>query len=120
LLPEFEGLEVKNTGGPGLYYFDGARPALDFARRLRQFFEGQQVQLSIGIDMGRLLLFELGPNRFDAAGSPVNVASKLAQEAGKLGAITLTWAAARAAGLPDITAVESLAASGITIEAVRT
>jgi class 3 adenylate cyclase len=70
--------------------------------------------------MGRVLLFELGAGRYDVAGSPVNVASKLAQDAGKLGAITLTWASARAAGIPDITAVEALAASGITIEAVRT
>jgi len=120
LLEEFQGIEVKSTGGPSIYYFDEARRALNFSRKLREFFEAQQVQLSIGIDMGRVLLFELGHNRYDVAGSPVNVASKLAQEAGKLGAITLTWASARAAGLPDVTAVEALAASGITIEAVRT
>jgi len=120
LLLELRGQEVKSTGGPCIYYFDEARQALTFARKLREFFEGQQIQLSIGIDMGRVLLFDLGPGRYDIAGSPVNVASKLAQEAGKLGAITLTWAAARAAGLPDVTAVEALAASGITIEAVRT
>jgi len=120
LLEEFEGIEVKSTGGPTIYYFDDARRSLNFSRKMREFFEGQGVQLSIGIDMGRVLLFELGPNRYDLAGSPVNVASKLAQEAGKLGAITLTWASARAAGLPDVTAVEALAASGITIEAVRT
>lgn len=120
LLEEFEGLDVKNTGGPSIYYFDEARRALNFSRKLREFFEAQKVQLSIGIDMGRVLLFELGPGRYDLAGSPVNVASKLAQDAGKLGAITLTWACARAAGIPDVTAVEALAASGITIEAVRT
>jgi class 3 adenylate cyclase len=120
LLGELGGLEVKSTGGPCIYYFDEARRSLTFARKLREFFEAQRIQLSIGIDMGRVLLFELGAGRHDIAGSPVNVASKLAQEAGKLGAITLTWAAARAAGLPDITAVEALAASGITIEAVRT
>ena len=120
LLEEFEGIEVKSTGGPTIYYFDEARRALNFARKLREFFQAQRVQLSIGIDMGRVLLFELGPHRYDVAGSPVNVASKLAQDAGKLGSITLTWASARAAGLPDLTAVEALAASGITIEAVRT
>lgn len=119
VLEEFEGIEVKSTGGAGIYYFEHPRRAYDFARRLREFFEGQQVQLSIGIDMGRVLLFELGAGRYEVAGSPVNVASKLAQDAGKLGAITLTWASARAAGIPDSIAVEALAASGITIEAVR-
>lgn len=120
LLEEFGGVEVKSAGGPCIYYFDDPRRALGFARKLREFFEAQRVRLAIGIDMGRVLLFELGAGRHDLAGSPVNVACKLAQEVGKLGAITLTWAAARAAGLPDVTAVEALAASGITIEAVRT
>ncbi|MFN8652204.1 MAG: hypothetical protein U0133_09910 [Gemmatimonadales bacterium] len=120
LLAGLGGFEVKNTGGPGIYYFDDPRESLEFARGLRTFFDGQQVQLSIGIDMGRVLLFELGDGRYEVAGSPVNVASKLAQDAGKLGAITLTWASARAAGIPDHMAVEALAASGMTIEAVRT
>jgi hypothetical protein len=120
IIDEFQGIEVKSTGGAGIYYFDHPRLAYDFARKLRDIFEGQQVKLSIGIDMGRVLLFELGAGRFEVAGSPVNVASKLAQDAGKLGAITLTWASARAAGIPDHTAVEALAASGMTIEAVRT
>ncbi len=120
ILEEFDGLEVKSAGGVGIYYFDDPRQSLDFARRLREFFQGQEVQLAIGIDMGRVLLFELGPGRYEVAGAPVNVASKLAQDAGKLGAITLTWASARAAGIPDSTAVEALAASGMTIEAVRT
>jgi hypothetical protein len=120
LLDRLDGIEVKNTGGPGIYYFDDPRQSLEFARGLRAFFEGQQVRLSIGIDMGRVLLFELGEGRYEVAGSPVNVASKLAQDAGKLGAITLTWPSARAAGIPDNTAVEALAASGMSIEAVRT
>ena len=120
LLEDLAGLEVKSAGGPCIYYFDDPRQGLAFARKLREFFEAQRIQLSIGIDMGRVLLFELGAGRHDVAGSPVNVASKLAQEVGRLGSITLTWAAARAAGLPDVTAVEALAASGLTIEAVRT
>jgi len=120
LLEEGDGLEVKSTGGPSIYYFDDPRKAVKFARELREFFAAQEIRLSIGIDMGHVLLFELGAGRHDVAGSPVNVASKLAHEVGQLGSITLTWAAARAAGLPDITAVESLAASGLTIEAVRT
>ena len=120
LLEDLSGLAVKSAGGPCIYYLDDPRQALGFARKLREFFQAQQIRLSIGIDMGRVLLFDLGPGRHDVAGSAVNVASKLAQEAGKLGAITLTWAAARAAGLPEVTAVEALAASGITIEAVRT
>jgi class 3 adenylate cyclase len=120
VLEEFEGIDVKSAGGAGIYYFEHPRRAYDFARHLREFFQGQQVQLSIGIDMGRVLLFELGTGRYEVAGSPVNVASKLAQDAGKLGAITLTWASARAAGIPDSTAVQALAASGMTIEAVRT
>jgi hypothetical protein len=42
----------------------------------------ERVAYEGGIDTGRVLFFELGHNNRDVAGSPVNIASKLAQDCG--------------------------------------
>ena len=118
LVEDLAGSEVKTTTGTSLYLFDDARHALAFSRKLRDTLAAQGVQLRIGIDVGRVLVFELGPGLRDVAGSPVNVASKLAQDAGILGVIHLTAAAARQAGLPDVTAARAVRVGGVTIEAV--
>jgi hypothetical protein len=120
MLEEAQGMEIKSAGGPGIYFFEDPRRALGFARRLREFFATQRVRLAVGIDVGRILLFDLGPGRHDAAGSPVNVASKLAQDVGELDAITLTRDAARQSGLPDVVTAESVVTGGVTLEIVRT
>lgn len=118
LLEELPGTEIKTTGRTSLYAFDQARHALDFARKLRATFAEQAVPLAIGIDTGRVLLFELGPGARDVAGSPVNVASKLAQDLGSLGTIQLTIEAARQAGLPAVAATHAVTVSGVTLEVV--
>ncbi len=118
LVEDLAGAEVKSTTGTSIYHFDGARQALAFGRKLRDTFAAQGVQLRMGIDVGRVLLFELGPGLRDVAGSPVNVASKLAQDAGVFGVIHLTAAAARQAGLPDVTAARAVRVGGVTVEAV--
>jgi class 3 adenylate cyclase len=76
------------------------------------------VQIRIGLDVGRVLLFELGPGLRDVAGSPVNVASKLAQHGEGFGTIHLTAQAARRAGIPDVTATRGIRAGGITLDVV--
>lgn len=118
LTEDLSGAEVKTSTGISIYHFDDARHALAFARKLRDTLAAQGVQLKIGIDVGRVLVFELGPGLRDVAGSPVNVASKLAQDAGIYGVIHLTAQAARLAGLPDVTAARALRVGGVTVEAV--
>jgi class 3 adenylate cyclase len=121
LIEDLSGLEVKTSGGASgvsIYLFEDARHAVDFARKLRSMLQAQQVQLRIGVDVGRVLLFELGPGLRDVAGSPVNVASKLAQQGGGFGGILLTAQAARRAGLPDVTAARGIRAGGVTLEVV--
>jgi hypothetical protein len=71
------------------------------------------------VDVGRVLVFELGAGLRDIAGSPVNIASKLAQDAGEFGVIHLTGDAARKAGLPAVTATDKVRAGGVTVEVVR-
>jgi class 3 adenylate cyclase len=118
LVLDLAGQEIKTTGQVSIYLFDDAGHALAFARKLRAELASQRVALRIGIDTGRVLLFELAPETFDIAGSPVNVASKLAQDAGRFGAIHLTRSAARQAGMPETVPVSTVRVGGVNVEIV--
>jgi len=118
LVEDLSGMEIKISGRSSIYLFDQPRHALAFSRKLRDMMAREQVQLAIGIDTGRVLLFDLGPGLHDVAGSPVNVASKLAQDAGRFGAIQMTAEAARQAGLPAVARAERVTVGGVSIEMV--
>ncbi len=118
LVLDLAGQEIKTTGQVSIYLFDDAGHALAFARKLRAELASQRVELRIGMDSGRVLLFELAPETFDIAGSPVNLASKLAQDTGRFGAIHLTRSAARQAGIPDSVPVSIVQVGGVAIEVV--
>jgi class 3 adenylate cyclase len=118
LVEDLSGIEVKTSSGISIYLFEEARHAVGFGRKLRTTLAAQGVALRMGMDRGRVLLFELGEDRRDIAGSPVNVASKLAQDAGRLGAINLTVQVAQGAGVPIAGNALAIQAGGVTIEAV--
>jgi class 3 adenylate cyclase len=118
LLEELAGTEVKTSTGVSIYLFDAAGQAVAFARKLRDTLAAQSVARRMGLDAGRVLLFELGDDRRDIAGSPVNVASKLAQDAGRLGAIMLSSRVAALAGLAATEVSHSIHVSGVTIDAI--
>lgn len=116
LVEDLAGIEVKTSSAVSIYSFDDARHAVDFSRTLRATLAAQRVRLRIGIDSGRVLLFDLAGGQHDLAGSPVNIASKLAQDAGQFDDIAITAAAARRAGLPDVVASRGLLVGGVTVE----
>jgi len=91
---------------------------VDFSRKLRATLADQRVRLRIGIDTGRVLIFDLAGGQHDLAGSPVNIASKLAQNSGRLDVISITAAAARLAGLPDVVGARGVRVGGVTVEAM--
>jgi class 3 adenylate cyclase len=118
LVEDLAGTEVKTSSGVSIYLFDEARHAVDFARKLRDTLAAQGVALRMGMDAGRILLFELGEDRRDIAGSPVNVASKLAQDVGRLGTILLSSRVAELAGLTGGTVSDVIRVSGVTIDVI--
>jgi len=118
LVEDLAGIEVKTSNAVSIYAFDDARHAVDFSRKLRATLADQRVRLRIGIDIGRVLIFDLAGGQHDLAGSPVNIASKLAQEGGGFGVIRLTAAAARRAGLPDVVGSRGVRVGGVTVEAI--
>lgn len=118
LTVELAGLEVKSSTGISIYLFDEPGSGAEFAKRLRDALAAEGVQLRMGMDVGRVLLFELGAGLMDIAGSPVNVASKLAQDVGRFGSIQLTVEAAKRAGISGTGPARTVRASGVTMEAV--
>ena len=89
LLPAGAAAEIKVVGTLGIYVFDDAPAALDFARSFRQAFAKYDIACRIGIDAGAVVLFDLPAGGKDSAGNPVNVASKMAQDNGIFGKVYL-------------------------------
>lgn len=90
LLETYNGIEVKVVGSIGIYVFDEADTALNFAQAFRQALAVQNIDSRTGIDAGSILLFDLAVGGKDIAGNPVNVASKMAQDKGVFGKIYLS------------------------------
>ncbi len=92
LLSVNAGAEIKVAGSLGIYVFDDAAAALDFARSFRQEFEKYEIGCRVGIDAGDVLIFDLPAGGKDIAGNPVNVASKMSQDKGAFGKLYLSAA----------------------------
>lgn len=110
-----EGQEVKIAGPLGIWVFNDVEHALAFAKAFRTELRTQDINCRIGIDRGPVLLFDLENGGKDIAGSPVNVASKMAQDKGTLGHIYVCANAisSRPDGFSDL----SFTVSGVTINA---
>ena len=117
LVERFGGEEVKTAGRLGIYTFADPANAVEFARQFRDALAGQGVRCRVGVDAGQVLLFDLTPGSREIAGSPVNVASKLAQDVGSYGAIRISQEAARRAGLRRERSTLSLNVSGVELRA---
>ncbi|HEX9003829.1 MAG TPA: family 3 adenylate cyclase [Blastocatellia bacterium] len=92
LLPKATGLEVKVAGPLGIYIFDEAGEAVNFALAFRNSLAQEDVACRIGIDAGPVLVFKLPTGGRDIAGMPVNIASKMAHDKGQMGKLYLSAA----------------------------
>jgi len=92
LLTTGGGAEIKVAGSLGIYVFDDAAAALEFALAFRQEFEKYEIGCRAGIDAGDVLIFDLPAGGKDIAGNPVNVASKMSQDKGAFGKLYLSAA----------------------------
>lgn len=116
-LVSYDGREVKSVGRLGIYTFADALVAIEFARAFRASFAEQGVQCRIGIDAGPVLVFDLGRDTHDIAGSAVNVASKLAQDVGEYGRIQFSDTVARRAGVKPARVTRTFHVSGVELRA---
>ena len=89
---------VTSGGGLSLLAYGTTGEALEFARALRARAADNGIPVRIGIDEGPVLLFEAPDGSKTIAGDPINVASKIAEDAGLAGRIGVTTRAATQLG----------------------
>lgn len=87
LLASTSGVEVKTAGTLSIYVFDDAGDAWTFAVRLRSALEKDGIPTRSGLATGEVLIFDLENGGREISGSPVNIASKIAQDQGEFGRI---------------------------------
>jgi class 3 adenylate cyclase len=117
LLGDAVGEEVKNSGRIGIYTFAECAPAIAFARNFRDALATQGIQSRIGIDIGLVLVFDMGNGEREIAGFPVNVASKLAEDVGEFGMIQVSEAVAKRGSAPRARPTRALKVSGVELRA---
>ncbi len=117
-LEDLKGTEIKNAGLVSIYTFADARSAVSFAEEIRRTLAQTGIRCRIGVDVGQVLVFDLGTGGHDIAGDPVNTASKLAQDLGELGGIYVSARAAAKAGLTASGVRQRFGVSGVELEAV--
>ena len=83
---------VKSTGALAIVLFDGEGEALAFAREIIRTNSELGFNARVGIAKGEVFLFPLAGGGRDIAGNPVNVASKLSEDAGVDGILIETSA----------------------------
>lgn len=102
-------------GGLAILTFDDAQYALDYVRLLFAELSRYGLPMIAGIDHGPVLDFHTHTGRSGITGDPVNVASKLAEDAGAPGEINITNRAWEAIVCrDDVTAFERTV-SGVTL-----
>jgi hypothetical protein len=107
-------------GGIAILAFEQADEAVDLAITLRAHFMRNAMMVKIGIDRGQVLFAANARGRSGIAGDPVNIASKISEDAGAVGRINITArAAATIPSLPDSqpfqTTISGVRLSGVFI-----
>jgi class 3 adenylate cyclase len=111
------GEEIKCTDLLSIYTFVDCGHAIAFARAFREALAEQGIQCRIGVDVGPVLVFDLAEGSREIAGSPVNIASKLAEDVGEYGKIQMTEAVAVRAGARRERPTLQFTVSGIDLRA---
>lgn len=112
-----KGEEIKCSGLLSIYTFAECVDAIAFARAFREALAAQGIQCRIGMDVGPVLVFDLTEGSRDIAGSPVNIASKLAEDVGEYGKIQMTDAVAKRAGARRERPTLQFTVSGVDLRA---
>jgi hypothetical protein len=105
-------------GGIAILAFEQADEAVDLAITLRALFMQNAMMVKIGIDRGPVLFFANSRGRSGITGDPVNIASKISEDAGAVGRINITARAAAAmTHLPPCNPFQTTI-SGVTLAGV--
>lgn len=79
--------KIKSNGDLGIFLIEDSSQAFDFAIDLQQALHANDFKVNIALSKGEVLIFHLGNDVREIAGNPVNIASKLAEDANEEGVI---------------------------------
>lgn len=104
-------------GGLAILVFEHGTDAVDVARALRDRCGAEKLEIAIGIDRGPVLLYGKGAAA-GIAGDPINLSSKISEDLGEPGRISITERAAQ--GIDAIGGAEPFAEviSGVQVRGV--
>lgn len=112
---------IKSNGALAIITCDNDQEAVDLTLALSQNLKTRGLVANCAVSKGEVLVFKMGNGQEDLAGSPVNVASKLAEDTDERGVAFIEGdelvAAARQHGL---TQPFTVTRSGVTLRGVRT
>jgi class 3 adenylate cyclase len=74
---------IKSNGNLGIFVTEDLNAAIRFAQDMREVFNENGYDLSIGISEGEVFIFDMPDRGREIAGGPVNIASKLAEDSGE-------------------------------------
>jgi len=78
---------IKSNGNLGIFTAISAAEAIEYAKEIREALRINGYTVNIGIATGESLVFPMPNKEKEIAGNPVNIASKLAEDAGSPGKI---------------------------------
>jgi len=89
---------ASSAGGIAIVTFAGASEALDYARTAQARLAANGLPVRVAIDTGPVLLFQNSHGPSGITGDPINIASKLSEDTGRTGRISVSARAARQLG----------------------
>jgi hypothetical protein len=111
---------VSSGGGLAVLAFGTVREAVEVSRVLRARGADNAIPIRIGIDRGPVLFFVNPDGSKNIAGDPVNIASKVSEDSGQVGRISVTTRAAveldpAPAGEPFQVTISSVLLTGFSL-----
>ncbi len=79
--------KIKSNGSLGIFICNEIKNLIEFAMSLKAKLEDTDFSATFGMSGGEVFLFPISKSIKEIAGSPVNIASKLAEDVGKKNAI---------------------------------
>ena len=89
---------ASSGGGLAILTFPDVRDAIGFTRLAHERLIANGLQVVAGVDYGPVMMFQNRVGPCGISGDPINLASKLAEDVGRLGCISVTDRAARLLG----------------------
>ncbi len=113
-----QGTIASSAGGLAICTFNSSAEALGYARAVQSKLADNGIAVRIGIDAGQVLLFRNPTGPSGISGDPINIASKLSEDVGRTGFITISDRAARELNMGGLVAGKATERFEISVSGV--